>query len=239
MTRTLQLTGLLDDRFDPGAGGTWSVQLIPGKAVPPLQQVNFQTLLSIPAQVTLFPELYPADLGVGQVNIVNLDASARAWLQEQILLGENEIVARITGPGGGDSLFAWDSGDGPATAGEAPRLILSLDAPPPTAPPLPTDVFLVATLTPTPENVLDGRRRDRHEHPGSARRRGASQRIPVYTPTLVPENLATVQAGRLLAGLPLYVVYTPIPANGATATANALEATAIASDNGNIHARTG
>ncbi len=225
---TIQLTGLLDDRFNPGSGGTWSVQLIPGKALPPLQQVNFQTLLNTPAQMTLFPELYPADLGVGQVNIVNLDASARSWLQEQILLGETEIIARITGPGGGDSLFAWDSGDGPATAGEAPRLILSLDAPPPTAPPLPTDVFLVATLTPTPENVLTAAAEIALSTQQALDGASGSQIIPVYTPTLVPENLATVQAGRLLAGLPLYVVYTPVPANGATATANALEATAIA-----------
>ena len=225
---TLQLTGLLDDRFDPGSGGTWLVQLIPGKALPPLAQVNFQTLLNTPAKVTLFPELYPADLGVGKVNVLTLDASARSWLQEQILLGEDEIIARITGPGGGNSLFAWDSGDGPATAGEAPRLILSLDAPPPTAPPLPTDVFVVATLTSTPENVMTVAAELALATQQAIESAGTPQIVPVYTPTLVPENLATVQAGRLLAGLPLYVVYTPIPANGATATADAAQATAVA-----------
>ena len=61
---------------------------------------------------------------------------------------------RITGPTAGDSVFAWDGGTGPATAGEPPQLVLSLGAAPPTPPPLPTEAVIVVTVTPTPANVL-------------------------------------------------------------------------------------
>jgi hypothetical protein len=225
---SLRLTGLLAERFDPAQGGTWTVQLIPGSALPSFQRLDFQTLLNTPAAVTLFPTLYPADLAMGQTNVLKLDQSALGWLQERITQGEFEVIARIVGPsGGGNTLFAWDSGHGPATAGAAPQFVLSVGAPPPTPPPLPTGVFVVATLTPTPANILTAAA-NALAATETAAASALTPQIPVVTPTPAPENLATVQAARFLAGLPPFVIYTPTPANEATATANAVQATAVA-----------
>ncbi|MCX6032008.1 MAG: hypothetical protein NT169_22270 [Chloroflexi bacterium] len=219
---TLRLTGLRDDRFRPEAGGTWQVQLLAADAVKEFARTDFQTLFNAPAAVTLFPAFYPVDLDVNRMQELRLDASGRAWLAEQIAAGAATVIVRITGPAGGDTLFAWDSGAGPASGGNGPQIALVLAPAPATPPPLPTERVLVATLTPTPANVLTA----------AARVVPATTGTPVgyriVTPTPPPANLATAQAQAVARGLPPVVPSTATPANEATATANAAYATAVA-----------
>ncbi len=225
----LRLVGLKADRFAPAAGGVWTVQLLAADALPDFARAEFQALFNAPAAVTLFPTLFPADLAVGGANVLALDGAAQAWLVEQITAGTGAVIARITGPGGGDTLFAWDSGAGPATAGEAPQLVISFGPPPATPPPLPTEAVIVATLTPTPANILTVAA-EAWTATAVAQSIGTATPLPyrVVTPTPSPANLATVQARALLLGLPPVVPHTPTPANEATAAAQAAYATAIA-----------
>ncbi len=225
----LRLMGLKADRFAPAAGGVWTVQLLPADALPDLARADFQALFNAPAAVTLFPTLFPADLAVGSVNTLALDPAARAWLAGQIADGMPAVIARITGPGGGDTLFAWDSGTGPATAGEAPQLVIGFGPPPATPPPLPTEAVIVATLTPTPANILTVAAQA-WTATAVAQTIGTATPLPyrVVTPTPSPANLATVQARALLLGLPPVVPYTITPANEATAAVEAAYATAQA-----------
>lgn len=226
----LRLTGLSDERFDAAAGGTWSAQLLDEKSVPDLARAGFQTLYNAPAAVTLFPVLMPVDLGVGYVSMFALDEGARRWLQQQVLDGKESVIVRIVGPmGGRDTLFAWDSGSGPTSKGDAPQLVLSLGAPPETPPALPAEQFIVATLTPAPANVMTAAA-DSLTATAVATMVGTYTPMPygVATPTVLPANMATAQALVYAAGLPPLVVYTSTPANAATATANAVYATAVA-----------
>lgn len=217
----VRLAGLNDDRFDPNAGGTWSVQLLPLSAVPDFRTASFQEIFNAPAAVTLIPTFFAADLGAGEENVAELDAASRAWLEGQLLDAADAIILRITGPSGGaDTLFAWDSGAGPATFGEGPELVIALGPLPATAPPLPTEAVIVATETATPANVLTA----------AARAWTATAAVEMFgtptppthryvTPTATPANLATVQARALLAGFLPIVLHTPTPGNAETATA--------------------
>ncbi len=227
---TLQLMGLKGDRFNPAAGGTWSVQLLPAAALPDFTRAGFQAVFNASAAVTLLPTLYPADLMVGRPNTWALDPGGRDWLAGQLLDGATAVIARITGPAGGDdTLFAWDSGAGPATAGTGPQLVLHLGPPPATPPPLPTEAVIVATLTPTPANILTVAA-EAWTATAVALTTGTYTPLPYrpVTPTPTPANLATVQALALLRGLPPVVPHTPTPANEATAEMLALYATAQA-----------
>ncbi len=225
----LRLTGLETDRFNPTAGGSWTVHLLADDSLPDYARADFRQVFNAPAAATLFPTLYPADLDRGTVNVLPLDATALAWLEKQVLDAVPGVIVRITGPGSGETLFAWDSGSGPASFGEGPELLLNLAAPPPTAPPLPTEAVIVATLTPTPENIMTAAA-EAWTATAIAITTGTATPLtyrPV-TPTPSPANLATAQANALLAGLPPIVPHTPTPANEATATADALIAAAYA-----------
>lgn len=216
----IRLSGLNEDRFDPNAGGVWSVQLLPDAAVPDLKTASFQALFNAPAAVTLFPTFFAADLGVGEENVAELDAASRAWLEGQLLEGAEALIMRITGPGSGDTLFAWDSGAGPASVGEGPELVVAHGPLPATAPPLPTEAVIVATETPTPANVLTAAARAWTATAEVAR--FGTPTPPQYryvTPTATPANLATVQARALLAGMLPIVQHTSTPANAETASA--------------------
>ncbi len=175
--------------------------------------------------MTLFPTFFAADLGEGRVNVAAFDEGGRTWLESQLRDGKTSLIARIVGPGGGESLFAWDSGAGPATGGQGPALVLALGPAPATAPPLPTEAVIVATDTPTPVNVLTA---VVHALTATA---AAEQGTPAYrfvSPTPSPANIATMQARALLANLPAIVPDTPTPANAATAEIVSLLATADA-----------
>jgi hypothetical protein len=234
MEASVKLAGLNAERFNPAAGGTWTVQLLDPKTLPDLALTDFQTLYNEPAGATLFPTLYPSDMAAGETNSFALDESARAWLEKLILDGTLGVVARIVGPGGGeDTLFAWDSGTGPATKGALPQLVLGLGAPPATPPPLATGQMIVATFTPTPANVLTAAA-NALAATVMATTVGTYTPVPyqVATPTPVPANLATAQAVRIMVGGHPIVVYTPAPANSATAAAYSAYATAVAMTTG-------
>ncbi len=225
----LRLTGLDGGRFDPNAGGTWSVQLLADAAFPDFARTDFQTIYNAPPAVSLFPTFFAADLGVGEVNVAQLDDSARAWLEGQLIDGATAVIVRITGPaGGGDTVFAWDSGAGAATVGEGPELALTVGPAPTHTPPLPTEAVIIATLTPTPANVLTVAAQ---AWTATAMVETIGTPTPltyrVVTPTPIPANLATAQALGIPGWQPI-VVSTPTPANAATATRLAEYATAVA-----------
>ncbi len=226
----LRLTGLKDDRFDPNAGGTWSVQLLAETALPDFAAADFQALLNAPASVTLFPTFFPADLDAGEINVAELDAAGRAWLEKQIADGATAVIARITGPTRGETLFAWDSGSGPATVGEGPEFVIAFGPAPATAPPLPTEAVIVATDTPTPANALTAEAYALDATATVAALGGTSpaQAFRFVTPTPTAANIATVQARALLRGDTPVVAHTPTPATSATAEVLRLIATAEA-----------
>ncbi len=224
---TVRLTGLQADRLRPDPAARWSAQLLTGDQAQDLARTSFQTLFNAPVGLSLFPVLGVSDLGVREVNQWSLQPADREWLTKQLLAGAQAVLLRITGPVGGEgTLFAWDSGAGQASMGEAPQLVLSLGAGPATPPPLATLPLVVATSSPTPANVLTAAAY------AIASTQTAGTHTPVagkiVTPTPVPANLATAQALRVPSNLPPLVVYTPTPANEATATANAAYATAVA-----------
>lgn len=221
----LRLTGLKDDRFDAAAGGTWSVQVAPAASLPDFSRADFQTLFNLPPAVTLFPSFFAADLGKGRANVAAFDEGGRAWLESQLRDGNTGVIVRIVGPGGGDSLFAWDSGSGPASSGEGPQLVLALGPAPATAPPLPTEAVLVATDTPTPANILTA---VVHALGATATAEAGTPAFRYVTPTPSPANIATLQARALIANLPPIVPDTPTPATEQTAEAQRLLATAEA-----------
>jgi hypothetical protein len=209
----LRLTGLQDDRFTPKAGGTWTVQLLAADVLPSLAQSHFQELFNAAAAVTLFPSRQPTDLGVGQVNYWPLDSSARGWLEQQVLQAAPAVIVRILGPLNGDNtLFAWDSGVGPATIGEKPQLLLNLGALPPTPPLLVQTVILP---TPMPENVLTA---------AAQLLTATAQAEQFGTPTPLPYYVVVAT----VTPTPIVVTNTPMPANAATVTALSAYATAVA-----------
>lgn len=226
---TLRLTGLKADRLTPDPNTAWLVQLLPESNVQDLARADYLTAFSAPAAITL-PPLNASALGAKTVNTFVLDEGARRWLEQQLLDGATSVTLRVLTTGEGpDTLFAWDSGLGPESAGSPPELVLSLGPPPPTPPPLPTKPFLVATLTPVPQNVLTVVAQAATAT-AVAETTGTYTPIPyqVYTPTPFPANLETVQAVAVARGLPPVLIATPVPANQATADALAAYATAVA-----------
>lgn len=225
----LRLTGIRQEELNAQSSGAWLVQLISENALKSLGGADFLTMYSVPTAITL-PELLPGDLAVDQVNQWTLDANTSAWLAQQILEGAKSVTVRILPSNQGtNALFAWDSGLGLQTKGNAPALIISISQPPATPPALPTRPVVVATLTPVPQNVMTVVALNLTAT-SVAMITGTYTAVPidVVTPTPFPENLATVQAVAIEQGLPAIVVETPTPANDALATADAEYATAVA-----------
>jgi hypothetical protein len=226
---TLRLTGLREDRFNPNVDASWTVQLLAQSSLEEMAQADFLTAYSAPASITFAP-LPPNELGVKTTNEWALDNNALRWLEQQLLDGATAVTVRILpNVADADSLFAWDSGQGPETENNPPELSLTVGPPPPTPPPLPTKPFIVATLTPVPENILTvvamaGTATTVAEAVGTY----TPLPYEVYTPTPTPENLETVQANAVAEGLPPVILYTPTPENEATAAAHAEYATAVA-----------
>lgn len=229
-TAQLRLTGLRQTSAVSQKGALWLMQLIPEKSLKSLSGVDFLTMYSAPASITLLPQLSATDVAVEQVNEWELDANAKAWLERQLLDGAKSVIVRILpSADGGDFLFAWDSGSGPETKGNPPSLLISVGPPPPTPPPLPTRPVIVATLTPVPANVLTVVA-IAQTATNVAVTTGTYTPIPIdiVTPTPYPKNLETVQAVALEKQLPAVVLETPTPANPAMAKADADYATAVA-----------
>lgn len=225
----LRLTGLRAQTLDPAIDGQWQFQLIAEDALPNMASADFLTLLSAPSSMSL-PPLTTAELAEDEVNIWELDDDVRRWIENQLLQGAQSIIMRIqANTGNQETMFAWDSGLGPETANSGPVLLLSGGPAPATPPVLPTKPFIVATLTPVPENVLTVVAQN-STATAVAVTTGTYTPVPfqVLTPTPFPENLATVQAVALDRGLPPVLQLTPTPANFAEATGQAQYATAVA-----------
>ncbi|MEZ4731885.1 MAG: hypothetical protein R3E79_32600 [Caldilineaceae bacterium] len=226
----LRLTGVRTDNLAATAPATWQVQLIAEEALPNPASADFLALLSAPASFTLLPTLSERELTVGGVNTWEFDADVRQWLQQQVLRGATSVTLRMTADTDGqETLFAWDSGIGAATSGKGPALLISTGAAPATPPVLPTKPFVVATLTPAPENVLTVVALN-STATAIAVTTGTYTPMPyqVLTPTPFPANLETVQAVALDRNLPPVLLHTPTPANPAIATGDAQYATAVA-----------
>lgn len=225
----LELTGLNKERLKADGDGSWTVSLLQPDTTENFRSMDFQTLLNAHAAITLVPTLRESDLAPGKKNVWRFDPSALTWLEDQRSKEINEIIVRIVGPAGGkETLFAWDSGIGPATAGLGPKLFLNVGTASDTNAPTSTPSFIVATLTPTPQNVLTAAANALTATALSTRGAYTPSSINIVTPTPIPANLATVQANALRLGLPPVVLHTPTPANAATATVQSLYATAIA-----------
>lgn len=226
----LRLTGLRQDQVPADATGTWLIQLVPESSLEILNPADFLTMLSAPAAMTLFPTLNAADLGTARVNQWELDETTRQWLENQLVDGATSVTMRIQASiEQGEALFAWDSGLGPETKGDTPVLLLSIGAPPPTPPALPTKPVIVATLTPVPKNVLTVVAQAQTAT-AVAFTIGTNTPIPyaIVTPTPFPANLETVQAVARDHQLPPVVLDTPLPNSPAIATRDAQYATAVA-----------
>ncbi|MCX6044209.1 MAG: hypothetical protein NT075_03795 [Chloroflexi bacterium] len=226
----LRLTGLRGDGLTPQSKGSWLVQLIAEKALKTLGGIDFLTMYSAPSSITLQPDLKPSDVAIDKTNSWLLDANAMQWLSQQLLDGAKTLTVRVLPSSAGtDALFAWDSGMGSETKGNAPALVISLGPPPPTPPPLPTQNVVVATLTPVPDNVMTVVAQDQTAT-SVALTIGTytPEAIDVVTPTPFPENIETVQAVAQAQGQPAVLQETPTPANMAIATGNAEYATAVA-----------
>jgi hypothetical protein len=166
-------------------------------------------------------------LVVGESQVFEFSREQTQDLEQRLLDEHYTISFRLDGPLAGDnSVFAWDTGYGPATQGRRPRLFLNVGEPPgtpiptgtlpptssptasttPTASltPTPTDtpVWWVVTSTPTAENAVTA----------AAVAVQQTARAEVEgTGTATPEFMATAT--------PFYIVVTntPTPENRATA----------------------
>jgi hypothetical protein len=231
----LRLTGLRADQLAANANGKWIVQLIAEQELKNLVRADFLSLYTAPASLILNPQIEQSALGVADVNVWTLDATTRAWIQQQMLEGATSLLVRIApvvDPAASDTpatLFAWDSGLGEASNGNPPGLLLTTGLAPATAVPVATRPFLVATSTPVPQNVLTVVAQDATATE-AARTIGTYTPVPydVVTPTPLAQNLATAQAIAAEQDLPPVLLMTPTPENEATVLANVFYATAVA-----------
>lgn len=227
---TLVLTGLDDRRLDPAGQSTWQTRWLAPAINDDWSRITFQDVHNAEVFQTILPPAQNGDLAPYAVNQFVFDAAQLALLQQALLDGQTQIALRLDGPqAGANDVFAWDTGFGPASRGNAPVLRLVTGAAPATPPPVPTREFVVVTSTPTPVNVLTVAAVRRTEV-AVVLRFGTATPTPrsLVTATPTPENEMTVQAERLMQGLPFVVTATPQPANRATVTANAAYATAVA-----------
>lgn len=226
----LELTGLDDSRLNPEGNGVWEVRWLAPEINEDWSRRNFQDVHNAPVLQALAPPVGQAELAPSAVQRFEFSPEQLNLLAKALVDEQSLIAFRLDGPEtGANNLFSWDTGSGPATLGNTPKLIIVTGPPPPTPPAIPTRDYIVVTSTPTPENVLTAAAIVQTAT-AFATMIGTPAPTPrsMVTATPTPANEATAQAERLLAGLPPVIVPTPPPANEATATAIALLATAQA-----------
>jgi hypothetical protein len=226
----LLLTGLDGNRLDREGDTLFRVQFIAENELASLSGADFLTIYGAPASITSLRDLPAAELQAGALNQWPLDESTLRWFEQQLLAGARSVTARISavGESTGETLFAWDSGAGDKSLGKEPTLQLMAGPPPPTPPALPTRAYLVATFTPTAQNVNTAVARQATAT-FVAETVGTYTPVPAFvTPTPLPANLEELQANAFLQGLPAVVILTPTPASPAEAAALAERATAVA-----------
>lgn len=207
----LEITGLDARRL--GATGTWEVRLLERDVDEDWTRLTFQSVHNTAVEWSLTPVLSVSDTEVGGVNSFTFPPELLRVLEQRLLDEHYTVSLRIDGPQAGDnSVFAWDSGYGPATQGESPRLLLSVGPAPLTPLPTGTQPFVVVTSTPTPANVLTAAA---WAHTATANAVTTGQ----PTPTSVRQWTATPQR---------VITSTPTPATQATSDYLRSVATAIA-----------
>jgi hypothetical protein len=162
---TLEIAGLDGKRL--GSAGAWEVRIVDRAADEEWGRKTFQEVHNAAVQWTLPPPLGVGDVAEGQTNTFALAPELLRDLEARLLEEHYAVSFRIDGPlAGEDSLFAWDSGYGPATRGRRPRLVLNVGpapltpiasgSPAPTQTPIPsvTPEWVVVTSTPTPANAV-------------------------------------------------------------------------------------
>ena len=224
----LELTGLDARRL--GGEGVWEVRVLPREADAEWSRLTFQRVHNAPVQWSLSPALGVGDLAVGQTNPFVLSTEQLRDLEQRLLDEHYTVSFRLDGPlAGENSVFAWDTGSGPATQGHPPRLLLNVGPPPktpiPTGPvppthtptpsltPTPTDtpVWFVVTSTPTPANAVTA---------AAIALRETVRATTTGTATPLPSFVATAT--------PDYIVVTNTPTPAGFATAVYLRALATA-----------
>ena len=240
---TIEISGLDARRMN--GSGVWEMRILARDADEAWSRMTFQDAHNASVQWTLPPALGAGDLAVGETNLFELSREQTQDLEQRLLDEHFTLSFRLDGPLAGESsVFAWDTGYGPATQGHRPRLLLNVgEAPgtpvptatrPPTLTPTasltptpsltptasltptPTDtpVYWVVTSTPTAENAVTAAAIAVEE---------TARAETTGTATATPEFMATAT--------PFYIIVTntPTPENRATAayiralgTANAI-----------------
>jgi hypothetical protein len=140
----VKLMGLSGENL--GAGGTWQLQMLAPNAVEKWPQATYTAIQEAAVAESIGPTLTPGDLAARQVNVFEFSPAQRRELEHR--LQDGVVAFRLDGPTQGeDSLFTWDTGYGDGGLGNRPILYLVVVPPP-------TPTLIVATLTPTPANVV-------------------------------------------------------------------------------------
>ena len=210
-TAVLEITGLDARRL--GSQGVWEVRVLDLESDEDWSRVTYQAVHNAAVEWSLSPLLGVDDTVAGQINTFELPGELLRTLEQRLMEERYALSFRLDGPQVGDnSVFAWDTGYGPASRGKAPRLLLSVGPAPLTPIPTGTPPFVVVTSTPTPANVLTAAV---WAHTATAEAETTGQ----PTATSVRQWTATPQR---------VVTNTPMPAAQATADYWEAVATAIA-----------
>jgi hypothetical protein len=216
---TLEIAGLDARRL--GSSGVWELRVLTRDADQEWNRKTYQDVHNAQVQWTLSPALGVGDLVVGETDHFELSRDQTRDLEERLLEEHYTVSFRLDGPlAGENSVFAWDTGYGPASQGRRPRLLLNVGAPPltpipsgsppptssptPSVTPTPTDTpeWVVVTSTPTPGNAVT-----------------AAAVAVQETVRATTTGTATATAEFMATATPRYIVVTntPTPANRATA----------------------
>ena len=204
----LRLVGLRDGQL--GTGGTWQVRWLAPQAAGDWSQHSYQSIAQTPYQETLAPALAPGDLATGRENNFAFSPAQLQKLTEAIAR-QQPLILRLDGPASGaNSLFAWDSGYGPASNNALPRLILTITLPEAALSP---EEYVIVTSAPAPENVFTAVALS-SQMTAEATRLGTPTPLPWFVVTATP--------------LPTSLISTPSPTPQNQATADYLAAVATA-----------
>lgn len=207
----LNLTGLRVVQTNEPRDGIWRLHLLTSDLDAHWRAASYQQIQYAAPQITFEPALTWKQLGEDRVNYFEFSPEQLHLLERHLLDSSDQLGAKISfrldGPvAGGNNLFAWDSGYGPASKGAGPELFLNLGPTPQATPPL---RLVVITSTPTPENITTAAA-------NSLRMTAEATRIGTATP--LPPQWVT----------PFVVTATPTAQNKVTAQVMDEVATAVA-----------
>lgn len=228
------LTGLDDERLDRTSNETWQLRWLEAEVNKDWSRQTFQTIHNAKIEQTILPVVRQDEMAPFAINQFVFNEAQRSLLQQALIDNQRLVTFRLDGPeGGADNLFTWDSGFGPATAGNKPALWIVTGPAPATPPPIPTLDYIVVTSTPTPANVLTAAA-ELQTAVAIQQTIGTMTPTPQFfvTATPTPLNEMTADAQRRMLGLPIITTPTSGPLNGATALVIAQYATAVAMTTG-------